>query len=48
VIPRPSSVREGLKAELRDRYAAEAPPKLRRRAEMLFGWFTRTQGERRS
>jgi hypothetical protein len=48
VIPRPSSVREGLKAELRDRYAAEAPPKLRRRAELLYAWFTRTRGEGRS
>ena len=43
VIPRPSSVREGLKAELRRRYATEAPPKLRRRAELLYVWFTRAE-----
>jgi hypothetical protein len=43
VIPRPSSVREGLKAELRERYATEAPPKLRRRAELLYVWFTRAE-----
>ncbi len=43
VIPRPSPVREGLKAELQERYAAEAPPNLRHRAERLFSWFTRTE-----
>jgi len=43
VIPRPSTVREGLKAELQGRYAADAPPKLRHRAERLFSWFTRTE-----
>ena len=41
VIPRPSAVREGLKAELQERYEAEAPPKLRQRAERLYAWFTR-------
>jgi len=45
VIPRPSSVREGLKAELQEHYATEAPPKLRRRAELLYAWFTRTEEE---
>jgi hypothetical protein len=45
VIPRPSPVREGLKAELQERYAAEAPPKLRHRAERLYSWFTRTEEE---
>jgi hypothetical protein len=43
VVPRPSPVREGLKAELHERYAAEAPPNLRHRAERLFSWFTRTE-----
>jgi hypothetical protein len=43
VIPRPSPVREGLKAELRERYAAEAPSKLRRRAERLYSLFTRAE-----
>lgn len=43
VIPRPSPVREGLKTELREGYAAEAPPNLRRRAERLYSWFTRTE-----
>lgn len=45
VIPRPSTVREGLKAELRERYAAEAPTKLRHRAERLYSWFTRAEEE---
>jgi hypothetical protein len=45
VIPRPSPVREGLKAGLHERYAAEAPPKLRHRAERLYAWFTRTEEE---
>ena len=44
VIPRPSEVREGLKKELHDRYEAEAPPNLRRRAEQLYSWFTRAEG----
>ena len=43
VVPRPSPMREGLKAELQGRYAAEAPPNLRHRAERLFSWFTRTE-----
>jgi hypothetical protein len=43
VVPRPSPMREGLKAELQGRYAAEAPPNLRYRAERLFSWFTRTE-----
>ena len=43
VIPRPSSVREGSKTELQERYAAESPPKLRRRAEQLYSWFTRAE-----
>ncbi len=43
VIPRPSLVREGLKTELQERYDAEAPPNLRRRAEQLYSWFTRTE-----
>jgi hypothetical protein len=45
VIPRPSTVRDGLKAELQERYAADAPPKLRHRAERLYSWFTRTEEE---
>ena len=48
VIPRPSSMRERLKAELQERYAAEAPSKLRHRAERLFSWFTRTEDLRAS
>jgi hypothetical protein len=43
VIPRPSRVREGLKSEMRERYAAEAPQKLRQRAEELYSWFTRSE-----
>jgi hypothetical protein len=43
VIPRPWPVREGIKTELRERYAAESPPKLRRRAELLYSWFTRAE-----
>ncbi|HKN81541.1 MAG TPA: hypothetical protein VJZ98_09410, partial [Actinomycetota bacterium] len=42
VIPRPSPVREGLMAELQDRPAGQAPPKLRPRAERLYSWLTRT------
>src|SRR4029453_3490086 len=38
VIPRPSPV-----GELRGRYAAGSPPKLRRRAEQLYSWFTRAE-----
>ena len=41
IVPRPSPVREELKSELAERYSREAPPKLRRRAERLFSWFTR-------
>ena len=41
VIPRPSPAREGLKTELQERYNAESPPNLRRRAEQLYSWFTR-------
>jgi hypothetical protein len=32
-----------MKAELQERYATEAPPKLRRRAELLYSWFTRAE-----
>jgi hypothetical protein len=45
IVPRPSPVREELKAEMTARYDAEAPPKLRRRAERLYAWFT-DDGER--
>jgi hypothetical protein len=45
IVPRPSPVREELKAEMAARYDAEAPPKLRRRAERLCAWFT-DDGER--
>jgi hypothetical protein len=41
VIPRPSPVREGLKSKMQERYAVEAPQKLRQRAEDLYSWFTR-------
>jgi hypothetical protein len=41
VIPRPSPVREGLKSKMQERYAVEAPQKLRQRAEELYSWFTR-------
>jgi hypothetical protein len=43
VVPRPSPVREGLKSEMRERYATEAPQELRQRAEELYSWFTRTE-----
>ena len=43
VIPRPSPVREGIKTELQERYATQSPPKLRRRAEQLYSWFTRAE-----
>jgi hypothetical protein len=43
VIPRPSPVREGLKREMQERYAVEAPQKLRQRAEELYSWFTRSE-----
>lgn len=41
IVPRPSPAREGLKTEMAERYEREAPPKLRRRAERLYAWFTR-------
>jgi hypothetical protein len=44
-VPRPSPVREELKAGMTARYDAEAPPKLRRRADRLYAWFT-DDGER--
>lgn len=40
IVPRPSPVREGLKAEMAARYEVEAPSKLRRRADHLYAWFT--------
>jgi hypothetical protein len=40
IVPRPSPLREGLKAEEAERYRAKAPPKLRRRAERLYTSFT--------
>ena len=40
---RPSPAREELKTELHDRYEADAPPNLRRRAEQLYSWFTRAE-----
>ena len=43
VIPRPSPVREDLKREMQERYAVEAPQKLRQRAEELYSWFTRSE-----
>jgi hypothetical protein len=43
VIPRPSPVREGLKSKMQERYAVEAPQKLRQRAEELYSWFTRSE-----
>jgi hypothetical protein len=43
VIPRPSPVREDLKREMQERYAAEAPQRLRQRAEELYSWFTRSE-----
>ncbi len=36
IVPRPSELREGLKAELFARYAETAPPQLRARAERVF------------
>ena len=43
VVPRPSPVREGLKSEMQERYATDAPQKLRQRAEELYSWFTRSE-----
>ncbi|HKX33866.1 MAG TPA: hypothetical protein VJP03_00850 [Actinomycetota bacterium] len=43
VIPRPSPVREGLKSKMQERYAVEAPQRLRQRAEELYSWFTRSE-----
>jgi hypothetical protein len=36
IVPRPSAVREDLKENLRDRYAATGSPRLRRRAQDLY------------
>jgi hypothetical protein len=36
IVPRPSSLRDGMKAELHRRYRETAPPRLRARAERVF------------
>lgn len=36
IVPRPSSVRDGMKAEIRERYRREVPVRLRERAEHLY------------
>jgi hypothetical protein len=36
IVPRPSELREGMKAELHARYRETAPPRLRARAERVF------------
>ena len=39
IVPRPSAVRDGMKAEIRERYRREVPARLRERAERLYETF---------
>jgi hypothetical protein len=39
IVPRPSEMRDGMKAEMRERYRREVPARLRERAERLYAAF---------